>query len=41
VLSFANGFYRERLKGLLHLGRAQPPPLVEPPLAAVPEGAKG
>ena len=41
VLSFANGFYRERLKGLLHLGRAQPPSLAEPPLSAVPEAAKG
>jgi len=31
VLSFANGFYRERLMGLLHLGCAAPPPII--PLA--------
>ena len=30
VLSFANGFYRERLKGLLHLGGAAPPPVITP-----------
>jgi hypothetical protein len=32
VLSFANGFYRERLKGLLHLGDAPPPPVITPPM---------
>ncbi len=39
VLSFANGFYRERLKGLLHLGAAAPPPLITPPMPAVPAAA--
>ena len=34
VLSFANGFYRERLKGLLHLGGAAAPPVITPPLPA-------
>jgi hypothetical protein len=34
VLSFANRFYRERLKGLLHLGAAAPP-VVTPPIPAV------
>ena len=41
VLSFANGFYRERLKGLLHLGGAVAPPVIAPPMAAVPEAAGG
>ena len=31
VLSFANGFYRDRLKGLLHLGGAEAPPVITPP----------
>jgi hypothetical protein len=35
VLSFANGFYRERLKGLLHLGGAAAPPVITPPMPAV------
>ncbi len=40
VLSFANGFYRERLKGLLHLGTAATPPLViTSPLPTVAEAA--
>ncbi len=39
VLSFANGFYRERLKGLLHLGAAAPPPVIAPPVPAVPAAA--
>jgi hypothetical protein len=39
VLSFANNLYRERLKGLLHLGGAEAPPVVTPPLSAVPEAA--
>ena len=30
VLSFANGFYRERLKGLLHLGGVAAPPVITP-----------
>jgi hypothetical protein len=30
LLSFANGFYRERLKDLLHLGRESPPPVIAP-----------
>ncbi len=35
VLSFVNGFYRERLKALLHLGGATPPPVVaSPPVMA-------
>ena len=37
VLSFANGFYRERLKGLLHLGDVQAPPLIISPPPVVPE----
>ena len=42
VLSFVNGLYRERLKGLLHLGGAEaPPPVIAPPLSAVPEAAGG
>jgi hypothetical protein len=32
ILSFANAFYRERLKDLLHLGREAPPPVIAPPL---------
>lgn len=32
VLSFANGFYRERLKGLLHLGQRTPPPTIKGPV---------
>jgi hypothetical protein len=35
ILSFANGFYRERLKDLLHLGREAPPPVIAPPLPTV------
>jgi len=35
LLSFVNGFYRERLKGLLHLGRAAPPPVIALPLPVV------
>jgi len=34
VLSFANGFYRERLKGLLHLGGTKPPPIITTPMPA-------
>ena len=34
VLSFANSFYRERLRGLLHLGGAAPP-VITPPAPAV------
>jgi hypothetical protein len=34
LMSFANGFYRERLKGLLHLGTLAPPPVITPPLPA-------
>jgi hypothetical protein len=41
VLSFANGFYRERLKGLLHLGDMAPPPIIAPPMPAVPEVTGG
>ena len=39
VLSFANGFFRERLKGLLHLGDAQPPPVISPPMPVVAQSA--
>ncbi len=35
VLAFVNGFYRERLKGLLHLGEAPAPPVISPPLPAM------
>ena len=42
VLCFVNGFYRERLKGLLHLGAVTaPPPVITPPIPAVPEAAAG
>jgi hypothetical protein len=34
VLSFANAFYRERLKDLLHLGRETAPPVMAPPMPA-------
>ena len=30
ILSFANDFYRVRLKDLLHLGREAPPPVIAP-----------
>jgi hypothetical protein len=40
VLSFANEFYRERLKALLHLGRAAMPPVITPQMPAVPEAAR-
>jgi len=32
VLAFAIGLYRERLKELLHLSAATPPPVLAPPL---------
>ncbi len=42
VLSFANGFYRDRLKGLLHLGAAAtPPPVSTPPTPVVPVAVGG
>ena len=42
VLCFVNGFYRERLKGLLHLGAVTaPPPVIPPAIRAVPEVAAG
>ncbi len=31
VLGFVNGFYRQRLKGLLHLDRTPEPPVIAPP----------
>jgi hypothetical protein len=34
VLAFANRFYRERLKALLHLGGTGSPPVITPPLPA-------
>ena len=39
VLSFANEFFRERLKGLLHLGNAAPPPVISPAMPAEPAPA--
>ena len=39
LLSFANGFYRERLKGLLHVGDVAPPPVITPPVPALAEAA--
>ena len=41
VLSFVNGFYRERLKGLLHVGSVAPPPIITPQMPAVQEVAGG
>jgi len=41
VLSFVNGFYRERLKGLLHFGKVETPPRITPPLPAEPAPAGG
>jgi hypothetical protein len=41
VLSFANGFYRERLKGLLHLGEKTLPPVIEAPAPVVAEAGRG
>jgi hypothetical protein len=35
VLSYVNGFYRERLKGLLHLGGTAAPPMITPPVPAI------
>jgi hypothetical protein len=37
VLTFANGFYRERMKGVFHLGAPAPPPIAAPPMPAVAE----
>jgi len=34
ILSFANAFYRARLKDLLHLGRETAPPVLAPPMPA-------
>ena len=34
ALSLANRFYRERLKGLLHLGCPETPPIIAPPTIA-------
>lgn len=36
VLSFANGFYADRLKSLLHVRTETPPPLIASPSPAVP-----
>jgi hypothetical protein len=33
VLAFANGFYRERLQALLHLGGTLPPPVIASPVS--------
>jgi membrane protein implicated in regulation of membrane protease activity len=41
LLSFANPFYRERLKGLLHLGRESLPPVIAPTMPAAPAAAGG
>jgi hypothetical protein len=39
LLSFANGFYRERLKGLLHLGSEAMPPMITPVIPLMREAA--
>ena len=41
VLSFVNGFYRERLKALLHLGDMAAPPVITSSMPAVPQVAGG
>ncbi len=41
VLSFANGFYRERLKGLLHLGDMPAPPVITPLAPALAQAVAG
>ncbi len=41
VLSFANGFYRKRLKGLLHLTGTGAPPVITAPVSAVPDALGG
>jgi len=41
VLSFTSSFYRERLKGLLHLGSTSAPPVITPTVEAVPVAAGG
>jgi hypothetical protein len=37
LLSFINGFYRERLRGLLHLGGAPQPPVITQPVPVMAE----
>jgi hypothetical protein len=41
LLSFANDFYRERLKGLLHLGGAGAPPVITPSVPGLAEAVAG
>jgi hypothetical protein len=41
LLSFANNFYGERLKGLLHLGGVAAPPVITPSVPALVEAAAG
>jgi hypothetical protein len=41
LLSFANGFYRERLKGLLHLGDVPAPPVITPSEPGLAQAAAG
>jgi hypothetical protein len=41
LLSFVNGFYRDRLKGLLHLGSTGSPPVITAPPLVVAEAAGG
>lgn len=40
VLAFASDFYRQRLKGFLHLGTHERPPVIAPPLGVELAGAK-
>ena len=41
LLSLANGFYRERLQGLLHLGGVLAPPVIPPSAPSLAEAAAG
>jgi hypothetical protein len=41
ILAFANSFYRDRLKSLLHLDQPTPPPVVAPPASVVAAPAGG
>jgi hypothetical protein len=41
LLSFVNGFYSERLKGLLHLGGVPMPPVITPSATGLAQAAAG